>query len=187
MFSDIIKPTPFAGVCNYLCRLYNNALLGVERNDKGGFAALEYLLNMYKYPNLYFYIHPMKHALTGEPQWGFHTHGEVRSTAIRDAQENVDNMDVAVNSEKLLQQMNTFIKWPKIDEIKAAPGKKDDVVMAWIIAQQMAKQIHIKIDKPPKQASNKLTHGYFRKLAEQQARRDRNYEWRIRNRNRILS
>jgi hypothetical protein len=147
-FNDIIQPAEFAGVCNYLGRLYFNALMGVERNDKGGYAALEFLLKVYSYPNLYYFQDPFKVSLDSQVKYGWITNEVTRQIMIRDAQIAIDNNSLLVNSTELLKQMKTFVKSEKNDKIQAAPGKHDDLVIALLIALQMAKLVSFKPKAP---------------------------------------
>jgi len=184
-FSDVIQPAEFAGVCNFLGELYNWCKLGVERNDKGGYAALEYLLKNYRYPNLYYYLHPFKVAISGDVQWGYITNDDTKQIMARDAMYAVDNMDVVVNSEELLSQMKSFVEHPKTKVLAASPGKHDDIVMAWMIAIQMAKDIKIRASSPPPKTVG-LTHGYMRQLVEKRDGRS-NYERALNKQRRRIS
>ena len=143
-FSDIIRPDEFAGVVNYLGLLYNKALLGVELNDKGGYAVLEKLMNWYFYPNLYYDINPFKRKIVGgQVNYGWHTGPGTRDIMLRDFVDYFDNGNIFIKSKKLLTQMKSFGIIAKTGKIAAAPGKHDDVLIAAMIALQLARQTHI--------------------------------------------
>src|SRR5262245_65734248 len=53
-FNAVIPPSDFAEMLNWLGRLYDDALLGVEHNERGGAVVNDYLQKMWRYPRLYF-------------------------------------------------------------------------------------------------------------------------------------
>jgi hypothetical protein len=140
-FSDIIKPSEFAGVLNYLGLIYNKALIAVEINDPGGFAANEKLMDFYNYPNLYYRINPYE-AAAGDMAYGWKTNDQTRPIMIRDFDDDIQNNRIYIKSKKLLTQMKTFVKL-KNGKIGASPGKHDDLLIAAMIARQIATQVHI--------------------------------------------
>lgn len=142
MFSYIIRPDEFAGVLNYLGLLYNKALLGVELNDKGGYAAVEKLYNFYHYPNLYYQVNPFKSKVSSTVQYGWNTGPDSRQVMLRDFCDLIENNNIYIKSKKLLTQMKSFVILPN-GKAAALPGKHDDVVISAMIAVQMSKQIHI--------------------------------------------
>src|SRR5215470_1587518 len=149
VFSDIIRPDEFAGVLNYLSLLYNKALLGVELNDKGGYAAVEKLVNYYHYPNLYYAINPFQSKVSSNVRYGWHTNEITRQIMIRDFTDLIENNNIFIKSKKLLTQMKSFVILPN-GKAAASPGKHDDLVISAMIAVQMAKQVHIPRPHIPK-------------------------------------
>lgn len=140
-FSDIILPEEFAGVLNYLGLLYNQALIGCEINDKGGFAATEKLVNSYNYPNLYYRINPLKSVVETNIRYGFVTNPESRQTLINDFTVLLNSGNILIKSKKLLTQLKSFVMIK--GKAQASPGRHDDLVFAAMIAVQMARQAHI--------------------------------------------
>jgi hypothetical protein len=140
-FEDIIKPSEFAGVLNYLGLIYNKALVAVEINDPGGFAANEKLMDFYNYPNLYYRINPYE-AAAGDMPYGWKTNDQTRPIMIRDFDDDIQNKRIYIKSIKLLTQMKTFVRL-KNGKIGASPGKHDDLIIAAMIARQIATQVHI--------------------------------------------
>ena len=147
MFADIIIPDQFAGVCNNLAKLYNNALLGVEINDKGGYATVEKLVNFYHYSNLYFAVDPLNQGNMGNIRWGWITSPTTRQIMIDDFTVNLETGQILIKSKKLLKQCETFIMIK--NKPQSAPGKHDDLVIAAMIARQMASAAHIKQPEKP--------------------------------------
>lgn len=141
-FSDIIIPDEYAGICNYLGLLYNKALVGIEVNDKGGFAAVEKLQNEYYYPNLYYYSSPLDRKAVSVVRYGWITNAITRGIMISDLSTLIDNNHISINSTQIIKQLKTFVKG-KDGKIAAAPGKHDDLVMALMISVQMARNINL--------------------------------------------
>lgn len=140
-FSDIIIPEHFAGVLNYLGLLYNKALIGCEINDKGGYAAVEKLVNFYHYPNLYYKINPLKTVVETNVRYGWITNPETRQMMINDFTVLINNGDILIKSKKLLSQMKSFVLIN--GKPQAEPGKHDDLVISAMIAVQMVRQVSI--------------------------------------------
>jgi hypothetical protein len=169
MFSDIIRPEEFAGVLNYLSLLYNKALLGVELNDKGGYAAVEKLVNHYYYPNLYYQINPFKSKISSDIRYGWHTNEITRQIMIRDFADVVENNNIIIKSKKLLTQMKSFVILPN-GKAAALSGKHDDVVISAMIAVQMARQVHIPRAIIPRVAPKGSPDWHIRQLAKKRER-----------------
>jgi len=140
-FSDIILPEEFAGVLNYLGLLYNKAILGCEINDKGGFAAVEKLVNTYYYPNLYYRINPLKSVVETNIRYGWVTDPNTRQVMINDFTSLLNSGNILIKSKKLLTQCKSFVMIK--GKAQASPGQHDDLVIAAMIAVQMARQAYI--------------------------------------------
>lgn len=169
MFSDIIRPEEFAGVLNYLSLLYNKALLGVELNDKGGYAAVEKLVNFYYYPNLYYQINPFHSKVTSNVRYGWHTNEISRQIMVRDFADVIENNNIFIKSKKLLTQMKSFVILPNGKQA-ALPGKHDDVVISAMIAVQMARQVHIPRPIIPRVAPKGSPDWHIRQLQKKRER-----------------
>ena len=136
MFSAVIRPDLFAHVAHYLSALYNNALLGIEINDKGGYAALNVLQHQLRTLRLY------RRPGAVQDQAGWITNGPNRTIMINDFQQMVDDDTIVIRSAKLVDQMSTFVTHPN-GKIAAKNGKKDDLVLAMMIAIQMAQIVQL--------------------------------------------
>ncbi len=152
-FSDTIAPSEFGAMASYLSRLYNNALLGIEINDKGGYAAIESIRENHPATNLY-YRRGLKALTLKDIRYGWHTNENTRSVMIEDLKVNLKNRTIDLFSIDLLNQLRTFVKL-KSGKLAAAYGKKDDLVLALMIAIQMGRNIHIRKEEqmrksPPK-------------------------------------
>lgn len=152
-FSDTIAPSEFGAMASYLSRLYNNALLGIEINDKGGYAAIEYIRDNFPQTNLY-YRRGLKALTLKDIRYGWNTNENTRSVMIEDLKVNLKNRSIDLFSPEVLNQLRTFVKL-KNGKLAAAYGKHDDLVMALMIAIQMGRNIHIRKEEqirktPPK-------------------------------------
>jgi len=162
-FSDIILPEEFAGILNYLGLLYNKALLGCEVNDKGGYAAVESLVNKYNYPNLYYRINPLKSVVETNIRYGFITNPESRQTMINDFTVLLNSGNILIKSKKLLTQLKSFVMIS--GKAQAAPGRHDDLVFAAMIAVQMARQAYIpRPEVTPKKAPRFSFNWHFERM-----------------------
>jgi hypothetical protein len=141
-YNDRIEATEFAGLLYRICKFYNSALLGVERNDKAGYSVLEILRKEFKYNRLYWHRVPLKNKKTTEVQWGWNTDGPSRQVMITDGITWFTSRYIQIRSREILEQMDTFVENPETGKIAASGGNHDDLVMAMLIAGQMSKYIH---------------------------------------------
>lgn len=141
-FSDIIIPDQFSGILNYLGKLYNDALLGCELNDKGGYAAVEKLVNFYHYPNMYFAVNPLKSTIDTNIRWGWITSPTTRQIMIDDFTVNLETGHILIKSRSILKQCKSFVMIK--GKAQAAPGNHDDLVIAAMIGRQMASATHLR-------------------------------------------
>lgn len=169
-YSDVVIPDKFAGILNYLGLLYNNAFLGCEDNDKGGYAALEKLVNFYHYPNLYHRINPMKPTAEGDIRYGWHTGPETRQIMIDDFTVSLEEGNILIKSKNILTQCKTFVMIK--GKPQAMPGKHDDLVIAIMIARQMANAVHIhKPVAPPTRAPKWSIEWHLQRMQQQAGQR----------------
>lgn len=142
-FSDTIAPSEFGAMASYLSKLYNNALLGIEINDKGGYAAIEHIRENAPTTNLY-YRRGLKALTLKDIRYGWSTNENTRSVMIEDLKIILKTRTLDIFSTEILNQLRTFVQL-KNGKLAAAYGKKDDLVIALMIAVQMSR--HIKIRK----------------------------------------
>lgn len=143
-YQEIIRPTDFATTAYNLSRMYNNALLGIEINDKGGFATIESIRENYPHCNLYGKVTLRNDG--AEKKFGFSTTAINRTAMIEDLADLLLKDEIQIYNEDILQQLKWFIKH-KNGKIAAAYGKHDDYVMALLIAVQMARNVVIKRER----------------------------------------
>lgn len=152
-FQDIIAPTDYADVAYHLSKWYNNAQLGIEINDKGGFAAVESIRDKYPRANLYFRKElptngkvDNKAPTVKDVRYGWHTNEITRSIMIEDLNMLLKSNGINIYNTEILEQLRSFIKH-KNGKLAAATGKHDDLVLALMIAVQMARNIQIQRDE----------------------------------------
>ena len=142
-YNDRVEATEFAGLLYRISKFYNGALLGVERNDKAGFAVLEILRKEFKYNRLYWHKDVLNVKKQTTVQWGWNTDGPSRQVMIKDGITWFTKKYLVIRSREVLEQMDTFVENPETGKIAASGGNHDDLVMAMLIAAQMSKHIHI--------------------------------------------
>ena len=132
--SNAIGTDLFAYEVDKLCRRYFNPLLCVENNSLGD-SVLKKLLEL-GYPRLYYEQKEMK---KGVRKPGIATTGFNRTVNINELGQNIANGSVITRCKPQLLQMLEF-HWD-FDHKPARPegGKHDDLVMSFVIANQMLK------------------------------------------------
>lgn len=151
-----------------LARLYDNAILVIEMNNKCGGAVLTYAKERYKYPHLY-----MTQKITGQQtiklEEGWRTTAANKREVLASLKIDFKNDDCVLHSKELLTEMLNVVE--DKGKIQASPGYTDDRVMMSAIA------LHI-IDNTPglrqKRSSETL------RQMEQAMRRGNPYPDRIR-------
>ncbi len=137
----------FYSVCDHFGRLFNNALLGVERNNHGH-AVLLGLQEDKKYPNLYYTEKRQNRAVAKdipEKKYGWETTGQSRPIMLDqlkaniegDPEEDEDHFSplFTVYDKTFLSEALTF---QEVDgKFQAVAGKFDDDVFATAIMNQM--------------------------------------------------
>lgn len=166
-YDEVISPLEFAGAAYWLSKIYNNALIGIELNDKGGYAAVQELEENYEDANLYF--DDVKREHKGKlVRSGFVTNAITRSIMIADTTNYLTNGWLTCYDEEVIKQMRTFVKLPN-GKLAALPGKKDDLIMSLMIALQIAKFVHIQPPKEPTVRPPRFSvEGLIRQMEEKQ-------------------
>jgi hypothetical protein len=140
-FNAVIAPHDFAELLNWLGRLYDDALLGVEHNERGGAVVNDYLHKIWRYPRLYF----PRDMFTGKTRRdsvpGVNVTADGKSKLVSDLAEEILNHSILFRSGKLIDQLKTY-QVLKNNKLGGAPGTKDDFVSAAMIARHLKKHIH---------------------------------------------
>jgi len=139
-------------------RKYNNALLGVERNNHGH-AVLLGLKEDCEYPNLFHEDEKDRPIIVDlskprpEPKWGWHTTATSKETMLQhlkiavegesEEDENSFEPDYRVYDLQFLSECLTFQR--NGNKLEAASGKNDDTIIASAIAYQMYLKLKSKL------------------------------------------
>lgn len=140
-FNAVIAPHDFAELLYWLGRLYDDALLGVEHNERGGAVVNDYLHKVWRYPKLYF----PRDMFTGKTKRdtvpGVNVSADGKSKLVSDLAEEIINHSILFRSMTLIDQLKTY-QVLKNNKLGGAPGTKDDFVSAAMIARHLKKHIH---------------------------------------------
>lgn len=133
------RPEEFARRAAALCLEYNTALLAVERNNHGH-SALNTLMNVLRYPNLY--RHLDYDARTGQslPSIGWPTDLKTRPIMLDELRAAIEAGQLEVRDRVLLEECLTF-QANKTGKYEAREGCHDDDIIATAIAIQARKRL----------------------------------------------
>ncbi len=161
-FCEIITPDRFAELLYYIGMIYNGALLGVEDNERGGFAANLKLAKELRYPRLFYRFDAFDKKAASRP--GYHTTDTNKSVNVSVVQQLVKDHEILLRTPLLLDQLQHYMLLPN-GMMGGAVGWKDDYVSALLIAVHLSSKVH---QYPPKvELPGKGTVGWaFRKHAE---------------------
>jgi hypothetical protein len=132
------EPYAFAAILNEYGRKYNNALLGVERNNHGH-AVLLALMQIFDYPNLYAH---KDYDVKGnvEKREGWPTTPKTRPILVEEFRQAYANREVHPKSRRLLSEMRTFVK--RNGKAQHQSGCHDDILLGAMIGWEMRKHMH---------------------------------------------
>ena len=128
-----IEPFAFGEHLFTMGTYYNNALIGIENNRDGGANKILFELG---YTNIYF---EMKEV--GLPyqkptaKLGYNMNSRTRAMLVAQARKYQDEGTSHMNSLQLVSQFETFAL--ESDKFQAIMNAHDDLVMAWLIANEM--------------------------------------------------
>lgn len=118
-----------------MCSYYNNALLGVERNNHGHAVLLALKNQGYDWPhtqNGSLYYHKGTQA-------GWPTNVATRDLLLDTVAQHVDGKEMIVHDKQFLHECMTF-GWYN-DRWDHAPGEHDDSIFKWAIALEMCRHV----------------------------------------------
>jgi len=144
-YSKITKPDVFAELINYLGILYNIALVGPERNERGGFVVCLKLHKDLKYERLYFEFNPYDKKPADMP--GFVTKDSNKATIVAGLDYRIRDAEILLRTPLLLEQLEHFVEMED-GELGAEPGYNDDLAMCAMIGVNISLKVHYYIPKP---------------------------------------
>lgn len=132
-----LSPERFAQQLDLLGRLYNTALLAVERNNHGH-STLNTLRNVCRYPRLYYHVR-YDHMQKTQPVLGWPTDQATKPILVDDLAAAIAQDAIIINSSGLVGECLTFVTTDTGAQ-EAAENKYDDRVIAAGIAWQIRKR-----------------------------------------------
>ncbi len=163
-FNQIITPDKFAELAFYLGRIYNTALLGIENNERGGYAANLILSKQMHYPRLYYRFDPFDKKATAKP--GFNTTDTNKSVMVSATQQTIRDHEILLRTPALLEQLDHYVLLPN-GTMGGAPGWNDDLISALLIAVHLSTKIHM-YAQPPESAPKGSFAWHAQRHAERQ-------------------
>lgn len=128
------RPNVFAELIVEKCRLFNNALLGVERNNTGGGAAIQKVIDIgYRSPSVLFYMDKDSRLPT---RAGWSTDVVTRDNLINALNERVCDSTDWIRDGRMVSEMLSF-NGNGSGKYEADSGCHDDTIFGWGIAEQM--------------------------------------------------
>jgi hypothetical protein len=126
-YSNTVPPHVFAQIISQIGTYYNSAQVVVENNTIGA-AVLNSLVNDLSYENLYYEQKKTSYKL------GLKVNVSNRSLLLESMQNKFINKNIKINSQRLTNELKTFIFSPQKKRAEAIKGKHDDAIMALSIA-----------------------------------------------------
>lgn len=121
-----------------LCHSYNEAFLGVERENHGH-SVINTLQNTLGYTNMFYFRNEKNEPGPGRSgRCGWSTNSETRPIMLDDLELLVREMGMKVRMREFLTECTSF-KLQANGQYAADPGAHDDTVAMWAIANQMRK------------------------------------------------
>ena len=133
------KPEEFARRSAVLAGHYNDALLGVERNNHGH-SALNTLANTLEYPNLYYHVEYDASSGGHHRVLGWPTTPKTRPIMLDRLRDAIEDGETDARDVVLLGEAMSFVSRTTDSGARkymAAEGCKDDMVITWAIAAMM--------------------------------------------------
>lgn len=138
------EPDVFAKKTKRLGLYYNDAIIGIERNNHGH-AVLNTLINYDVYENLYHHVSYNSTNGKEESAPGFPTNKQTKPILVSDLQEGIREEYLPISSIELVDELITFVNLGN-GKMGAQEGCHDDRVMALGIALQVRK--NTVVDEP---------------------------------------
>lgn len=165
-YNKVVSPDEFSFVLYCLGHLFNNALIGVEDNDRGGFAVIRNLQTKLFYNNLYRrQMFDTTEGFKEIDKIGWKTTGKTKPLMISDLDGVISNKTIKFNSTETIKQLMRFKLFPDGKTGVAKPNH-DDLAIAAMISYQMSKIVRVK--KEVSKESKQFTMSDFEKLVTSQ-------------------
>ncbi|NBT57147.1 hypothetical protein EBT16_00025 [bacterium] len=126
-YSNLVPPNVFAQIINQIGIYYNTATVAVENNAIGG-AVINCLSNDMGYEAIYY------EARKTSSRLGIKVGPSNRPILLESMQSRLMTGAVRINSQRLVNELKTFIYSPQKKRAEAIKGKHDDAIMALCLA-----------------------------------------------------
>lgn len=149
-FDGVLLPYDFARITFRLAKIYGNAFIGMEVNEKGGFSVVEYLLHTFNYTNIYQREVTLEIDQEKQKKYGWITGKFTKPTMVSDFNEQLLNNEMELIDQKIVAQAKKYVLFTegtRKGQMGASTGK-DDLLVADMICLQMAKFVHLSIPQP---------------------------------------
>lgn len=137
-FHGRYDPDTFAMLLNAVGRRYNDAFLGVERNNHGHAVLLR--LNQLNYPNLYVQEELDEHSERKTKKLGFLTNSKTKPVVINELNALILDENAGILCAQTIDQCLTYV-YDKSGKMGAREGCYDDCVMSYAIALEMNRRM----------------------------------------------
>lgn len=170
-YNQIVTPDRFAGLLNYIGMIYNTALIAVEDNERGGYAANLELASRYYYSRLYRRrdLYDKKEAT--KP--GFNSTDKTKSAIVTLTQQAIRDREILFRTPALLEQLQAYML--QANGKMGGVGMHDDLVSAAMLAVFLSTKVHMY-----EPATKRAPKGSFDWHVQKQLERDsaRGRRWR---------
>lgn len=139
---------------------FNDAWLAVEITGPG-LQVFRRLWRAYRYRFLYFRKTHDRREDKQQDRMGWSTDRATKPVLLAGGQELLREGTHGIKSRRLVSEMQTYIR---LSTGKTLPerGKFADLLVAWLIAQQVAQELPLRVSKPKKAAAKPLVPGWVR-------------------------
>jgi hypothetical protein len=163
VYQGKIDPNSFGDLLYALGRWYQWAYMAVEVNGPGFATNYQLARNRY-YPSLYVREQFDTMGRSKTSRYGWHTNRGSKNVMISDLREAVRDDEILFRDVPTLDEMGTYVD----DDGKfgAAPGKRDDTVIALAIALQQVLLNNFGKIKPKEKMDDTWTFRWFGKMAD---------------------
>jgi hypothetical protein len=128
-----------------LATFYNQAVLGIERNNHGH-SVLNTVINYERYGNVYYHIEYDDQESEEKKQPGFPTDQKTKPIMISDLQQAIREGSIVINHIGTIDELMSYVRLDG-GKMGAQQGCHDDLVMALAIAIQIRKLMPVQIDR----------------------------------------
>ena len=132
-----IDPDLFAWVLASLGKWYNEALIGVERNNHG-MTTLTFLKNIHQYSNMFMEKTVDERSMRSTKKMGWGTTSKTKPLMIDHLRELIREDEVSLHTKEIIDELQTFVHFAD-GKMGSQHGSHDDCVIALAITLQLCR------------------------------------------------